>query len=151
VSTAREVIATSLDTCTCYPGGFSPASYEGPQEDCSAHGRPSLQAAAIADALAAAGFVVINPTDPEVIERMTDAACLAMNDGVRSSLYRERWAGEVDTVLSAALAALGGDQCHNGHPFVPGEDVDMVAEGRQPDPRWCNTCGEARREEPSDG
>jgi len=60
VSTARDVIATSLDDCTCYPGGINPADYEGPQEHCSMHGRPSLQAVAILDALAAAGFVVIH-------------------------------------------------------------------------------------------
>jgi hypothetical protein len=32
--------------------------------------------------------------------------------------------------------------CKNGHPFEPGVDVDMAAEGRSPDRRWCNTCGE---------
>lgn len=37
------------------------------------------------------------------------------------------------------------DLCHNGHPFEPGVDTDMATEGRQPDPRWCNVCGEARR------
>lgn len=31
--------------------------------------------------------------------------------------------------------------CHNGHPFEPGIDQDAPD---QPDPRWCNTCGEAR-------
>jgi hypothetical protein len=30
------------------------------------------------------------------------------------------------------------------HRFEPGVDVDMVAEGRSPDPRWCNVCGETR-------
>jgi len=25
--------------CDCYPGGFSPDSYEGPKEDCPVHGR----------------------------------------------------------------------------------------------------------------
>lgn len=34
--------------------------------------------------------------------------------------------------------------CHNGHRFEPGIDVDMTAEGRSPDPRWCNVCGEVR-------
>lgn len=37
------------------------------------------------------------------------------------------------------------DTCHNGHPFAPGIDIDMIAEGRDPDPRWCNVCGEARQ------
>lgn len=36
------------------------------------------------------------------------------------------------------------DMCHNGHPFKPGEDTDMEAEGRSPDPTWCNVCGEKR-------
>jgi hypothetical protein len=40
----------------------------------------------------------------------------------------------------AAPPAEAARQCHNGHPFV---DTDMEAEGRTPDPRWCNTCGEA--------
>lgn len=34
--------------------------------------------------------------------------------------------------------------CHGGgspHPFEPGIDVDAPD---QPDPRWCNVCGEAR-------
>lgn len=38
-----------------------------------------------------------------------------------------------------------GGQCHNGHPFEPGIDTDMANEGRSPDPRWCNACGEGRR------
>ena len=33
------------------------------------------------------------------------------------------------------------DMCHNGHPFVPGVSIDTPDE---PDPRWCNTCGETR-------
>lgn len=30
---------TTTDTCTCYPGGFTPDSYEGVKEDCPKHGR----------------------------------------------------------------------------------------------------------------
>jgi hypothetical protein len=48
----------------------------------------------------------------------------------------------------AAPAATPGpteETCHNGHPFAPGIDTDMEAEGRSPDPRWCNVCGETRR------
>lgn len=33
---------------------------------------------------------------------------------------------------------------HGDHIFKPGIDVDMEAEGRSPDPRWCNVCGEPR-------
>jgi hypothetical protein len=33
-------------------------------------------------------------------------------------------------------------RCHNGHPFVPGVSTDH--EPGESDPRWCNTCGEAR-------
>lgn len=29
------------ETCDCYPGGFTADTYEGPQEDCPVHGRPS--------------------------------------------------------------------------------------------------------------
>lgn len=48
---------------------------------------------------------------------------------------------EVDTgVPFYALA----DMCHNGHPFEPGVDDAMEDEGRQPDPLWCNVCGEGR-------
>jgi hypothetical protein len=34
--------------------------------------------------------------------------------------------------------------CHNGHPFKPGVSVDYTP--GQADPRWCDVCGEARRE-----
>lgn len=48
--------------------------------------------------------------------------------------------------LEAAMPLLAPqpDMCHNGHPFEPGVDTDMVFESRDGDPRWCNTCGEAR-------
>ena len=36
--------------------------------------------------------------------------------------------------------------CHNGHPFEPGVSTDHAP--GESDPRWCNTCGEART--PSD-
>lgn len=29
-------------SCTCYPSGFSPETYEGPQPWCDKHGRPSV-------------------------------------------------------------------------------------------------------------
>ncbi len=41
------------------------------------------------------------------------------------------------------------DQCHNGHPFVPGVSTDHAP--GESDPRWCNTCGEARRLRPAGG
>jgi DUF1680 family protein len=108
VNTARDVIATSLEDCTCYPGGFNPSSYEGPQEDCSAHGRPSLQADAILSALAAAGFVIIRPTDPEVIERVAEAIDQNYDeDGYLPSYSRSC---VTSAAARAVLAALGGDQ-----------------------------------------
>lgn len=33
---------------------------------------------------------------------------------------------------------------HGDHAFEPGVDLDMTAEGRSPDPTWCNVCGERR-------
>lgn len=62
-------------------------------------------------------------------------------------VWRANYTRAVELVLDAAAPFMGAtpDLCHNGHPFVPGVDTDMVAEGRQPDARWCNTCGEARR------
>jgi hypothetical protein len=29
----------NVGCCTCYPGGFTPDTYEGPKEDCPVHGR----------------------------------------------------------------------------------------------------------------
>lgn len=34
-------------TCRCYPGGVSPASYEGPQRDCPVHGEPAYWASCL--------------------------------------------------------------------------------------------------------
>lgn len=34
------------------------------------------------------------------------------------------------------------ERCHNGHPFAPGVSIDHAP--GESDPRWCNTCGEAR-------
>lgn len=45
-------------------------------------------------------------TNTEIPEEAVDAACLAMNNGVRSSYYRERWEAEVRLILEAALPAL---------------------------------------------
>lgn len=43
---ASEAVAKELDRlgdtlprCDCYPGGFTPDSFEGPKEDCPVHGR----------------------------------------------------------------------------------------------------------------
>lgn len=33
-------LATTPDECSCYPGGFSPDTYEGPQPWCREHGDP---------------------------------------------------------------------------------------------------------------
>lgn len=38
--------------------------------------------------------------------------------------------------------------CHNGHPFVPGIDLDHPDE---PHDDWCNTCGETSVLPPDDG
>lgn len=38
---------------------------------------------------------------------------------------------------------MSADVCHNGHPFVPGVSTDHAP--GESDPRWCNTCGEARK------
>jgi hypothetical protein len=57
-----------------------------------------------------------------------------------------RCAGCGEALPAAVPVGTGSvDQCHNGHPFEPGIDSDMAAEGRTPDPRWCNVCGEGRR------
>lgn len=42
VVTELGYMATS--TCRCYPGGVSPASYEGPQRHCPVHGEPAYWA-----------------------------------------------------------------------------------------------------------
>lgn len=47
--TVREA-AEVLGTCSCCPGGFSPETYEGPQEDCPVHGKPEYRAQALAEA-----------------------------------------------------------------------------------------------------
>jgi hypothetical protein len=60
-------------------------------------------AAMLLHALAAAGFVVINPADPEVIERV-------------ANVLKHRWGyddpgrSSYDATARRALAALGGDQ-----------------------------------------
>jgi hypothetical protein len=65
----------------------------------------------------------------------------------------ERMGASVDltravVLLSQARDAIADhvemDLCHNGHPFEPGIDVDMTGEGRTPDARWCNVCGDTR-------
>lgn len=62
---------------------------------------------------------------------------------VNSGRWQKRH--EVRAALEAALPHLvPADMCHNGHPFEPGEDLDMEHEGRSPSPHWCNVCGEAR-------
>lgn len=44
----QDLINKAADTygirpeCNCYPGGFSPDSYEGPQEHCRVHGREAV-------------------------------------------------------------------------------------------------------------
>lgn len=40
-----ELGKVALEECTCYPGGFSPETYEGVQEHCAVHGRPAYWAA----------------------------------------------------------------------------------------------------------
>lgn len=49
--------------------------------------------------------------------------------------------------VDISMDGIGADEvidlCHNGHPFEPGISED---DPDQPDPLWCNTCGEARRE-----
>lgn len=96
-----------------------------------------------------------------VSDKAVDAAAKALTDeggGPGYSIHSWRCDhpdrfGECDCVretarimLAAAAPFIGAapDLCHNGHRFEPGEDTDMVAEGRRPDPRWCNVCGEAR-------
>lgn len=41
---------TDTDDCDCYPGGFNPATYEGPQEWCPVHGRSRAEFIALLDA-----------------------------------------------------------------------------------------------------
>jgi hypothetical protein len=86
---------------------------------------------------------------PVVTDEAVEAAAQALRD--RWTIFSSVGAlayQAASTALEAAAPLMGAtpDLCHNGHPFVPGEDVDMVAEGRQPDPAWCNLCGEARRD-----
>lgn len=45
--------------------------------------------------------------------------------------------------LGLSGRVLTPDECHNGHPFVPGVSTDHAP--GESDPRWCNTCGEARQ------
>jgi len=94
VSTARDVIVFALHDADC------------PDTKCDpmVMGKYYRQA----DRLAAAGFVVIRPTDPEVIERAIVALAhlVALKDGPRDDNYRASkefaWAD-----ARAVLAALG--------------------------------------------
>lgn len=36
---AKKALLESFNACDCYPGGFTPDSFEGPQEHCPVHGR----------------------------------------------------------------------------------------------------------------
>lgn len=47
---AREAAEARVGPCDCYPGGFTPDTYEGPQETCPVHGRPYVEWVARAEA-----------------------------------------------------------------------------------------------------
>lgn len=73
------------------------------------------------------------------------------DDSLTWDTFRD-WSGLdfADALLAGPLAPAPpsdgeAKQCHNGHPFVPGRDVD---EPGVEDSRWCNVCGEARRRAP---
>jgi len=64
------------------------------------------EAADLVTALAAVGFVVINPTDPEVIERATVAVVKSRSEPEGGMTFD----GRSFAIATAVLAALGGDQ-----------------------------------------
>lgn len=47
----NELGYVATATCRCYPGGVSPASYEGPQRDCPLHGETSYWAEQLLEVL----------------------------------------------------------------------------------------------------
>ncbi len=51
--------------------------------------------------------------------------------------------GNTVGIHSPAAAPPVAAPTHGDHDFEPGIDTDMAAEGRSPDPRWCNVCGES--------
>jgi hypothetical protein len=66
---------TTNITCTCYPGGFTPDSYEGVKEDCPEHGRKT-------------GVESIDCTDcgiPHIVDYDTHAVSLAFEHDERST------------------------------------------------------------------
>jgi hypothetical protein len=80
-----------------------------------------------------------------------EAAAKALGEliGARSPYALKVRTEEAKHALAAALPIIRREweaeqMCHNGHRFEPGIDVDMIDEGRSPDPRWCNVCGEGR-------
>jgi hypothetical protein len=73
-----------------------------------------------------------------------EGAVTVVEQGIARSTRPDREGFLMTSHVRQILAAYP-DLCHNGHPFEPGVDTDMEAEGRTPDPRWCNVCGEARQ------
>lgn len=86
----------------------------------------------------------------QALREALEAAIGTVEQGMARSTKPDREGFLMTSHLRQMLAACPAsiDLCHNGHPFVPGEDTDMVAEGRQPDSAWCNTCAEARKPAP---
>lgn len=75
-------------------------------------------------------------------------AALVPDDVDEWSDNNEGWNRALGRVLRDLRAAAGSvpvaTPTHGDHEFAPGVDVDMADEGRQPDARWCNSCGEKR-------
>jgi hypothetical protein len=78
--------------CNCYPGGWTPETYEGPKQDCPVHGEPAAIVAAVAPAVLRA-----------FAARMRDLA--GVSDGpaqrpstgyVTAAVRADAWAAEID-------------------------------------------------------